>query len=201
MNQPGKRIHGVQMLKIVPYQATWPDEFRSIGSNLRQALSDLALRIDHIGSTSVPGLAAKDIIDIQITVANLDPDVEQALNRAGYLRIEGLTTDHLPPGSAVSTNDWTKWVFKPPAGQRATNVHVRLSGRANQRYALLFRDYFRAHPATAQAYAQVKEALVKYHADNVDAYYDIKDPVCDLIIGGAEVWAAATGWTAWSSDC
>ena len=59
------------MLQILPYQATWPGEFQTISRPLRAALSDLALRIDHIGSTSVPGLAAKDIIDIQITVVAL----------------------------------------------------------------------------------------------------------------------------------
>ena len=54
------------------YQSRWPDEFQTIASSLRQGLGDLALRIDHIGSPSVPGLAAKDVIDIQITVSKLD---------------------------------------------------------------------------------------------------------------------------------
>jgi GrpB-like predicted nucleotidyltransferase (UPF0157 family) len=189
------------MLKIVPYQPAWRDEFLSLGRTLRQGLGDLALRIDHIGSTAVPDLAAKDIIDIQISVANLDPAVDRALNDVGYRRLEGFTQDHLPPGSAGPAGDWVKWLYRPPTGRRPVNVHVRLLGRANQRYALLFRDYLRAHPATAQAYAQVKEALVKYHPDNMDAYYDIKDPVCDIIIGGAEVWAAATQWTAGPTDC
>jgi GrpB-like predicted nucleotidyltransferase (UPF0157 family) len=58
------------------YQPTWRDDFLTLGRNLRQALGDLALRIDHIGSTAVPGLAAKDIIDIQVTVLNLDSAVE-----------------------------------------------------------------------------------------------------------------------------
>ena len=56
------------MITIVSYQATWRAEFMMLGRHLRQNLDDLALRIDHIGSTAVPGLAAKDIIDIQITV-------------------------------------------------------------------------------------------------------------------------------------
>jgi GrpB-like predicted nucleotidyltransferase (UPF0157 family) len=189
------------MYKIVPYQPAWRDEFLLIGRTLRQALGDLALRIDHIGSTSVPGLAAKDIIDIQVTVASLEPAVEQAFNQLGYSRLENITQDHLPPGSARLADDWIKWLFKPPAGQRLANVHVRLSGRPNQRYALLFRDYLRAHPAVSQAYVQVKEALVKYHADDADAYYEVKDPVCDLIIGGAEEWVLREGWTAGPSDC
>ncbi len=189
------------MLKIVPYQPAWRDEFLVIGRALRQALGDLALCIDHIGSTSVPGLAAKDIIDIQVTVASLDPAVEQAFNRVGYTRLENITQDHLPPGSAGLADDWVKWLFRPPGDQRLANVHVRLQGRPNQRYALLFRDYLRAHPEAAQAYVQVKEALVKYHADDADAYYAVKDPVCDLIIGGAEEWVLRVGWAAELSDC
>ena len=191
----------IEMITIVPYQSTWQNEFLRLGGILRQTLGDLALRIDHIGSTSVPGLAAKDRIDIQVTVENLYPAVEHALNRAGYTRIEHFTQDHLPTGIVGQPSDWIKWVFKPPAAQRPTNLHVRLAGRANQRYALLFRDYLRAHPASAQAYAQVKNALAKYHMHDEDAYYDIKDPVCDLIIGGAELWAAAIGWEAGPTDC
>lgn len=189
------------MIKIMPYQPSWQDEFTTIGKSLRQALGDLTLRIDHIGSTSVPGLAAKDIIDIQVTVAELDPAVEQAFNQAGYQRIIEYTQDHLPPGTASPADDWVKWVFRPPSSVRLANVHVRLSGHSNQRYALLFRDYLRAHLATAQAYAQVKEALVKYHADDAEAYYDVKDPVCDIIIGGAEEWAMRIEWVPGPSDC
>jgi GrpB-like predicted nucleotidyltransferase (UPF0157 family) len=146
-------------------------------------------------------LAAKDIIDIQITVEELMPAVENALNAAGYQRITRITQDHLPPGQSGDSDDWVKWIFKPSATQRPINAHVRLPGRANQRYALLFRDYLRAHPPIAQAYAQVKTALVKYHPeDDMDAYYDIKDPVCDIIINGAEIWAAANDWAVGPSD-
>jgi len=60
-------------IAVVPYDGRWPQEFRRIGGTLRAAMGDLALRIDHIGSTSVPGLAAKDVIDLQITVETLDP--------------------------------------------------------------------------------------------------------------------------------
>ncbi|HEY6041809.1 MAG TPA: GrpB family protein [Anaerolineae bacterium] len=186
---------------IVPYKPAWRDEFSALGGTLRRALGQLALRIDHIGSTAVPGLAAKDRIDIQVTVAELAGEVEQALNRIGYKRIVRLTQDHLPPGSNDDPREWSKWVFEPPPGQRPTNLHVRVAGRPNQRYALLFRDYLRAHPATAEAYARVKSALANYHGDDVQAYYDVKDPVCDIIIAGAEDWARTTRWEPGASDC
>ena len=190
------------MITILPYNPGWPNEFLNLGQNLRQNLGDLALRIDHIGSTSVLGLAAKDIIDIQITVAELTPMLEKALNQSGYQRVRHITRDHPPPGQNDQPEQWLKWIFKPAVDQRPVNVHVRLPGRANQRYALLFRDYLRASPLIAQAYAQVKVALVKYHPeDDMEAYYDVKDPVCDIIIGGAEVWATSTEWQAGPTDC
>ena len=96
------------MITILPYNPTWRDEFVSIGVPLRQALGDLALRIDHIGSTAVPGLAAKDVIDVQITVRSLDPAVEEALRRAGYERLAHITQDHVPPGGVPDPAEWTK---------------------------------------------------------------------------------------------
>lgn len=58
-------------VEIFSYNPNWPIEFKTIASTVRNGLGDLALRIDHIGSTAVPGLAAKDVLDIQISVANL----------------------------------------------------------------------------------------------------------------------------------
>ncbi len=180
------------MVTIVPYKSSWPGEFQKLGEVLRGSLGDLALRIDHIGSTSIPGLAAKDRIDIQVTVTSLDSAVEGALNRVGYQRIEHLR-DHPPNGMEAQAGDWDKWVFKPPADQRPTNLHVRIAGRANQRYALLFRDYLRARPATAAAYAELKRRLAQNLADP-QTYPDVKDPAVDLIYFAAEDWAAASGW-------
>jgi GrpB-like predicted nucleotidyltransferase (UPF0157 family) len=189
------------MITVVPYREQWPQEFLKIGHLLRQRLGGLALRIDHIGSTAVPGLAAKDIIDIQITAAALSPLVEETLHQMGYARIETISADHIPPGKPGLVGEWEKWVFKAGAGKRPTNIHVRLADRPNQRYTLLFRDYLRADAAAAQAYAQVKSALAKYHADDLDAYYDVKDRVCDIVMVGAESWAAAAHWEVGPSDC
>jgi GrpB-like predicted nucleotidyltransferase (UPF0157 family) len=189
------------MIEIVTYQPSWPGEFQVLGQIIRAALGDLALRIDHIGSTAVPGLAAKDRIDIQVTVQSLDPAVEQALQRAGYTRRENILSDHIPPGESSAAGDWLKWFFRAPEHQRPTNLHVRILGLPNQRYPLLFRDFLRATPAASLAYAQVKTALARYHAEDIDAYYAVKDPVCDIIIAGAELWAQKTAWTQGPSDC
>ena len=70
---------------------------------------------------------------------------------------------------------------------------MRVQGRANQRYALLFRDFLRTHPATAAAYGELKRQLAQHLAD-IQTYTDVKDPAVDLIYFAAEDWAAATGW-------
>jgi GrpB-like predicted nucleotidyltransferase (UPF0157 family) len=154
----------------------------------------LALRIDHIGSTSVPGLGAKDVIDVQITVQALTPEVRQRLVAAGYVCREDITHDHVPLGEDDDPRLWAKFFFNQPAGQRRANIHVRAAGNPNQRYPLLFRDYLRAHPNSARTVELIKRQLARYHADDIEAYYDIKDPVYDLIWDAAQDWARHTGW-------
>ncbi len=183
-------------IEIVPYDDGWPAEFREIGGAIRAAMGALALRVDHIGSTSVPGLAAKDVIDIQVTVRELDaPAIAAALAPLGYTLHETIDRDHVPPGSeGQPAGEWRKLLFNAPAEQRRTHLHIRQAGRANQRYALLFRDYLRASPAAAEAYRRVKEALARLHPDDQAAYYDVKDPVCDLIMDAAERWDSSTAY-------
>jgi Uncharacterized conserved protein len=184
------------MITIVPYDARWPEEFIFIARPLRAALGELALRIDHIGSTSVPGLAAKDIIDVQVTVADFTctPQLVTALGLLGYTLMFENTSDHLPPLYQGSATDWEKRYFRPPVHQRPTHLHIRALGRPNQRYPILFRDYLRAHPVASAAYALIKMNLSRRHPDDVEFYYDIKDPLCDIVIDAAEEWARVTGW-------
>jgi len=184
---------------IVPYKNNWPDEFRLIAAKLRRGLGLLALRIDHIGSTSVPGLAAKDVIDVQITVASLDQELLNAMAALGYTHREDFSRDHRPPLAKGPDTDWEKWLFDPPPGQRRTHTHVRLPEHPNQRYPLLFRDYLRAHGATAEAYAELKRRLAQNLADP-NTYPEVKDPAVDLIYLAAEEWAKAVQWEPGPSD-
>jgi GrpB-like predicted nucleotidyltransferase (UPF0157 family) len=187
------------MIEIVPYKSSWSFEFREIATILRHGLGKLALRIDHIGSTSVPGLAAKDIIDIQITVAALSQEVYLAMVSLGYTQAENISRDHRPAQAGGDETDWEKWYFRPPPLQRPTHVHMRVEGHLNQRYPLLFRDYLRAHPATAEAYAQLKRQLAQHLADP-ETYPDVKDPAVDLVYLAAEEWAAVIHWEPDESD-
>ncbi len=190
----------MNIIEIVPYNEKWPREFAEIARPLRVALGEVALRIDHIGSTSVPGLAAKDVIDMQVTVRDFDVPLEALLSSPGYIRRLDIIGDHLPPQVSGPASEWEKRYFQPPEGQRSSHLHVRAHGWANQRYALLFRDYLRTHPVTAGAYAEIKRALARYHPADMDAYYDIKDPVCDVIWSAAEEWVRMTGWEPGPSD-
>lgn len=187
------------MIEIVTYRESWPREFADLSAALRGALGELAPRIDHIGSTSVPGLAAKDVIDVQITVRELDDRVAEALEALGYVRWGAVVRDHRPPEATGPESDWQKQLFVQAPGKRRTNVHVRVLGRPNQRYPLLFRDYLRAHPAAAEAYARLKLELARI-LDDTGTYADVKDPACDLIAIAAEGWAKVMRWEPGPSD-
>lgn len=183
-------------VEIVPYSDRWPREFAHVARRVRSVLGERALRIDHIGSTAVPGLAAKDRIDIQVSVGDLAH--ANQLGGAGFVEFAPVS-DHERPGGHGGEEDWQKRLFTAPEDLRRSNIHVRLDGRANQRYALLFRDYLRHHPSAASAYAELKRRLAAELRD-VGRYADVKDPACDLIVVAAEDWAATTGWQAGPSD-
>jgi len=180
---------------IQPHRESWPSEFVRVRTLLQAALGDVAERIDHIGSTSVPGLAAKDVIDVQVGVVDLDdPRLGPAFDSLGATATD-ITADHVPPDDRSDPSDWEKRYFRAPASWRPTHLHVRATNRANFRYALLFRDYLRHSAGAAAAYAQVKLVLSRLHSDDADAYYAVKDPVCDLVMDAAERWATEVGWT------
>ncbi len=191
-------------VQIVDYQARWPGEFLAIADALRSALGPLAVRIDHIGSTSVPGLASKGIIDGQLTVASFDgfDIVRQLLVDEGWKPRHGLHHDHLPPGDGHDRDEYEKRYIREPEGHKRTHVHVRACGRANQRYALLFRDYLRKHPESGLAYAATKRMMAHYHNRQTDdsLFYEIKGPVCDMVMAPAEEWATRVGWCVGPSD-
>ena len=181
------------LIEIVDPDPTWPAQFAELERDLRAAMGPTALRVDHIGSTSVPGLAAKDVIDVQITVAALGAPSIDALTRAGFEHRAAIDRDLLT--GCDDPEELRKLYFNERPGDRRANIHVRAAGRANQRYALLFRDHLRADAVVRDAYAELKRVLARGYPDDLDAYYDIKDPAMDIIYRGAEHWATATGWS------
>lgn len=178
-------------IEIEPSRPSWVDDF----ARLKQAIMRAApagAYLHHIGSTAVPGLAAKDIIDIQVTVDDLAQVDLAAFERVGFRHRPGLI-DHCPPGLELAESELKKLFYKSTG--RAANVHIREKGRFNQRFPLLCRDFLRDHPTAAGAYALIKQRLAQRFPTDQDAYYDIKDPVFDIIMEGAHEWAKVIGWS------
>jgi GrpB-like predicted nucleotidyltransferase (UPF0157 family) len=181
---------------IVRADESWPAQYDKIAHAVSNLLGETAQRIDHIGSTSVPRLAAKDVLDVQVTVET-EPELDDVVERmvAADWEVRPPRRDHPVPGLPTDDVQWVKRLLVEPMYRRRVNLHVRVAGRANQRYALLFRDYLRSHPETAAAYGEFKRRAAALPIESVGDYADLKDPVCDLIYLPAEEWAARTGWT------
>jgi GrpB-like predicted nucleotidyltransferase (UPF0157 family) len=176
-------------IEIVAYDPAWPERFVELGRALRGGLGEVALRIDHIGSTAVPGLAAKPIIDIQVSVAAFEPleAFRGPLERLGYVY-------------RADNSERTKRYFREPPGRRRTHVHVRRAGSFSEQWALLFRDYLRAHPDAAAEYAAVKRRLALHYRDDRRAYTDAKGPFLWEVLRQADAWAQAQGWQPGPTD-
>jgi GrpB-like predicted nucleotidyltransferase (UPF0157 family) len=128
-----------------------------------------------------------------VIVERLSPatPIVGAFEAAGYeLRIAG--EDHVPAGWSGQVEAWAKLLFMPRAGRRV-HAHVRAAGSPNERYALLFRDYLRAHDDVRDRWALVKARLAASTATR-DEYAVRKDPLTDELMAGAEAWASETGW-------
>jgi len=176
-------------VEIHEYSTEWPGQFKRIAGLLRTSLSDVALRIDHIGSTAVPGMAAKPIIDIQVSVVSLDP-IEPFLKP---LESAGWVWDR-------DNTELTKHFFREPPGFPRIHLHVRRLGSWHEQLALLFRDYLRQHPADCAQYEQIKRVAAITHRDDRAKYGDAKTPIIWEIIQKADRWAGTTGWEPSSSD-
>lgn len=167
-------------IEIVDWTPAWPARFESERLRILGALKGTARRIEHMGSTAVPGLAAKPVVDILVSVA--DPDDEErfgpALHRAGYeIRVR-------EPGHRM---------FRTP--ERDVHVHVWRSGSQDEWRHLLFRDWLRRSPTDRRLYEEVKRQLARRDWADMNLYADAKTDVIAEIMGRADTWAAASDWT------
>ncbi|MEV0067421.1 MULTISPECIES: dephospho-CoA kinase [unclassified Amycolatopsis] len=180
---------------IVPSDPTWPLQAERRLARLRQIAGERLLRADHIGSTAVPGLPAKDVLDLQLTVPTpADADaLAEPLADAGFPRLEGDWWDDPQDGSAAP---WPKRLHVGADPKRPVNLHVRTPETPAWRLALLFRDWIRANPAERDAYAAVKEQLAREHsADGTVAdYADAKQGWVNDAFTRAGIWAEQTSW-------
>jgi len=180
---------------VTAYQFRWASDFTQIARRIRELVGDAAIRIDHIGSTAVPGLGAKDIIDIQITVADMDraSGLTSLLNAAGFRQGTTFQYDEFH-GKAETDPDLRKLYMREPEGERRAHIHVRELGRFNQRYALLFRDYLRASEAVRDEYELLKHRAARLFPDSIEGYLFLKEPVFHIIYEAASLWAERVGW-------
>jgi GrpB-like predicted nucleotidyltransferase (UPF0157 family) len=174
---------------VADYDPAWPGRFAALAAGLRTALGPVAERIDHIGSTAVPGLAAKPVIDIQVSVAALEPvtPFRRPLERLGYVY-------------RADNTERTKRYFREPPGTPRTHVHVRRTGSFSQQFPLLLRDYLRSHPQAAAEYQAVKLRLAARYPADRHAYADAKVPYFWDLIRRADEWAQQAGWTPGPGD-
>lgn len=183
--------------ELVPADPTWPVQAQRIVNRLAVACGSKALRIDHIGSTAIPGLDAKDVIDIQVTVESLDvaDALAKPLADIGLPQIVGITADDAHDAEIAT---WGKRIHAAADPGRAALVHVRVDGWPGQRFALIFRDWLRSDPQARAEYLSIKQAAERAAAEaNGDpgTYVDAKEPWFASAYPRALAWAAATGWT------
>ncbi|MEU5761946.1 dephospho-CoA kinase [Nocardia sp. NPDC047648] len=186
-------------IRLVPADPAWPAQAQRLIARLWVACGSAASRIDHVGSTSIPGLPAKDVIDLQITVADLAAadGLRDALGAAGFPVRPESTQDNPKPTpqdpAGVDTALWTKRFHQNADPGRLANVHVRAEGSPGQQYALLLRDWLRADDEARAEYLAVKrageaEAAGLTGAEATVAYLGVKEPWFDAAYARALAW-------------
>lgn len=175
---------------VVPYEEKWKTEFQTIGYLLRETLGTLAIRIDHIGSTSIEGLDAKPVIDIQISVESLEPMIYKPLMESLGYRYR------------ADNPDKSKRYFREGAGMRRTHIHIREHGSWSEQFALLFRDFLRGHEDYGRLYVQDKYRLMNrfQHAHERQLYVEGKEPIIWRIMHEASKWSQSVGWKPGKTD-
>ena len=170
-----RRVSG--RAKVVPYDDTWPQQAERLTKRISLAAG--GLRVEHIGSTAVPGLAAKDVVDLQLGVPSLRAadDLADRLGDAGF----PLTTKDAVDVPKPEGADQALWCKRFHAGadpSRLVNLHVRVEGGPAWEWALRFRDWLRANPDEVADYQELKLKLAAEHAadETWAEYADAKEP-------------------------
>jgi GrpB-like predicted nucleotidyltransferase (UPF0157 family) len=166
---------------LVEYDSRWPKLFAREACRIRAALASLAIRVEHVGSTSVPGLAAKPIIDIALVVPDSadEPAYLPALESAGYVL-------------RIREPDWFEHrMLRGPDTE--INLHVFSAGAAEIDRMLLFRDWLRSHDADRDAYLAVKRSLAQRSWRHVQHYADAKSDIVRRILDRAAAAGADPG--------
>ncbi len=197
----GSRSRRPDTPALVPYDESWPWTAARLIGRIKSALGDRAVAVEHIGSTSVPGLPAKDVIDIQVGVRRLSdadaPEFVKALADRGFPRADGRdNSNHQDTVHAWAPDaaSWAKRFHGSADPGRVTHVHVRERDSAGWEASLLLRDWLVANPLERNEYADLKRGLARTEATTT-AYTLAKEPWIDGALERARVWARNTGWS------
>src|SRR4029077_17649812 len=161
-------------ITLVEYDPLWPEYFSREEWRIKNVLGNRALRVEHVGSTSVPGLVAKPIIDILLVVSDSadEPSYVPALEAAGYVL-------------RIREPDWHQHrLFKGP--DTNINLHVFTQGSEEVRRTLLLRDWLRTNEADRELYARTKRELAIRKWKYVQNYADAKSEVVEAILARAK---------------
>ncbi|MGB3789513.1 MAG: GrpB family protein [Phormidesmis sp.] len=151
-----------RIIEVVEYQPSWVDEFQNYAKRLHQSLDGLIIGVEHVGSTSVTGLAAKPIIDIDIVISSRVV-LGRVLQRLATIGYKHIGNDGIPGREALG---WP--------GERRHHLYVCAVNAPNLHNHLIFRDYLREHPEVADAYGQLKKRLAQQYKRNAESYCDAK---------------------------
>jgi putative glutamine amidotransferase len=164
--KPGVRVGRNREYGLVDYDPSWPTMFEEESARIRATLGDVAVRIEHVGSTAVPALAAKPVIDIQVSVVEMTPRGRfvAPLVELGYEFVaDPIDTEH-------------EYFKREANGVRTYQIHVCPAGSAWERRHLAFRDHLRANPQDAARYAELKRRLAADHPRDIMTYVEGKTP-------------------------
>jgi dephospho-CoA kinase len=194
------RLHrwaGYGSPRLVESDPTWPVQAARLAARVRFAAAERGLRVDHIGSTAVPGLAAKDVIDLQLAVASLDDAdaMAAALTAAGFVRHSRIDHD-ATHGPDADPEQWHTRCHTSADPARPANLHISVHGSPAWVFALLCRDWLRAHEPAREEYQSLKRSLARRYASDADTtrYDEDKEPWFDQVYPHAIEWAERTGW-------
>ncbi len=185
-----------ETLQIDEPNPAWPARAERVMGRLRHVLAERAVAIEHIGSTAVAGMPAKDVIDVQVAVHALadvdDEQVQHDVAQAGFLASPGSWWDHVPERGPDVVTPKRFLVGADP--QQIVQVHVREADGAARRRALMFRDWLRENPSAREDYAALKESLLRTCLTSTQ-YAQAKEPWFAQAFVRAQAWAARTGWS------
>ncbi|SIS45215.1 GrpB family protein [Salimicrobium flavidum] len=167
----------MRQVRIVTYKETWPEQFKSEARRIQEALGQIPVRIHHIGSTSVPGLSAKPVIEIMPVVSRID-EVDNhtvAMQKLGYEAMGAYGIEG-------------RRFFKKGGDNRTHHVHVFETDSPQALRHLAFRDYLIAHPDVASAYGQLKQELAETYPEDMESYISGKEEWIRRTEGRAVRW-------------